>query len=37
VIETIPRGPFTSIGRFHMVVPCFFPLPLIVQKNTYIN
>jgi hypothetical protein len=34
MLETIPSGPFTSIGRFHMIVSWFFPLPLyMIQKH----
>jgi len=36
VPETIPRGPFISTGRFHMVTAAFFEL-LLMMHRTYLH
>jgi len=36
VAETMPRGPFISTGRFHMLIAGFFELHLIMHK-TYMH
>jgi len=36
VAETMPRGPFMSTGRFHMVTAAFFELQLMMHQ-TYIH